>query len=244
MHDSISQVIGRHLWGTRCMKVIHSGKGGEHDGAPHPAAGNVVANMSDFGLVGLLTPEAGLMVAENQGHTAPEYFLWVDKRTGVATPPAQDSFLMLRPELVRAVEVLAAEAGGAVRKIVPAYKIRARMAGGDALLLRVAPDLEKLLGGKPGATLYDEINQGLAAVQWRIDPPAKAPVTSVDSKAVDAQAAAAKAKLADLQKRLQAAVQAGDIRQAQADDTVRNVQAAIAATVAEASRPPARTVAR
>ena len=77
MHDYIRQVVGRHLWGTRCMKVIHSRSGGEHDGAPHPEAGSLVANMSDFGLVGLLAPEAGFPALEKQADAVPEYFLWV-----------------------------------------------------------------------------------------------------------------------------------------------------------------------
>ena len=88
--------------------------------------------------------------------------------------------------------------------------------------------------------LYDEINRGLAAAQWRIDPPPKAPAGGLDSKAVEAQVAAANAKMADLEKVLRAAVQAGNLHPAQAVDTLKNLQAAFAATLAEANRPPAQ----
>jgi hypothetical protein len=236
MHDYMSQVVGRHTWGTMCSDVFHSPVGAAPKGAPQPAADKIVVNMSDLCLAGLLTPQARFMANDR---AVPEYFLTVDKRSGTITPEARDTFIMLNPATVPAVEYLGYDANERLRKIVPGYKVRAKTEGGEGFLLRVAPDLEKLLGGKEGMKLYGEINKMLAAFQAKIDPPAGQPAADASGlkQEADAVAAAARAKLPELEKVLAAAVAGGTISKPQADETLKNLAAAIEATVDEAKNP-------
>ena len=216
LHVYVIGVLGRHLWGTRCIDVIHSEHGGQPPGAPAPGPERLVTEMSDFLLAGLLTPEAKFLSKDPKDKAVPEYFLVVDKRTGGETPEARDVYVKLSPQ-VAAVELLDYEAtgkAGKVRKIVPACKVRASLEGGEALLLRVSPDLEKLLGGPEGMKLYAEINAMLAN---------------------DAAAAArAKAKAGELKKVLDAGVAAGTLLKPQAEDTLARLTAAIDAAAAQA----------
>ncbi|MHC4983650.1 MAG: hypothetical protein ACYTF6_10885 [Planctomycetota bacterium] len=250
LHKYVINVLGRHVWGTRCIDVIHAPHGGEHPGAPRPGKDKIIVGMSDFLMAGLLTPEAKFLSKDPADREIPEYFMVVDKRTGGATPKLRDVFVMLGTS-IHAVEVLDAEAtkDTKVRKIVPGWKIRTKMEGGDGLLLRVPPDLQTLLGGEDGRGLYDQINRTMAELQWKLTPPAE-PASSAEEPVAEAEApkvtareveravAAAKVKLAELEKVLNAAAEAGSISQDQAADTIARLRAAIDATCKEA-RPPA-----
>lgn len=248
MHGYITKVVGRHLWGTRCFDVIHSIHGGAHNNAPRPRSDRLVVKTSNYVMIGLLTPEKKFFSKDPAAadRAIPEYFMVVDKRTAGGEGTPEDMFLMLHTN-VPAVEVLDAEAlpGAKVRKIVPGFKIRRRTSHGEGLLLRVSPDLTKLLGGEKGAKLYAEINALMAALQWKLTPPpqpneeekkpdVQPPATPVAAAEADKAVKAAKAKLAELQKTLSAAVKAGTISQAQAADTIDRLRAAIDATRKEA----------
>jgi len=237
MHKYVINVLGRHVWGTRSMDVIHAPNGGEHQNATRPGKDKPVVAMSDFLMAGLLTPEAKFLSKNPADREIPEYFMVVDKRSGGNTPEASDVYVMLSPK-VAAVELIDAEAtgkAGKVRKIVPPYKVRLKLEGGDAVLLRVAPDMETLLGGKGGLALYAKINQAMADLQWKLAEPA---ATAVSEKDVQAVVSAARRQVAELKGILGLAVRGGKISQAQADDTILRLAAAIDATVADAKAPP------
>lgn len=251
MHAYITGVLGRHLWGTRCLEVIHSVHGGAHRGAHTPNADRLVVKMSEFYLVGLLTPEKKFSSRKPGDRIVPEYLMLVDKRTSGGPATQRDVFVMLSTS-IPVVEVLDQQAvsGVKVRKIAPGWKIRTKMEHGDGLLLRIPPDVETLLGGKRGLALYHQINRTMAALQWKLTPPE--PADGGNKKAdpnpqpaklnpaeADRAAALAKAKLAELEKVLGAAVKAGTLPQAQAADTVNRLRAAIDATHKEAESPGA-----
>jgi len=144
---------------------------------------------------------------------------------------------------IAAVELLDPQAtrDAKIRKVVPAYKVRMKLTGSDARLLRVAPDMETLLGGSEGLALYAKINSALADLQWKVTPPTAAgapakPEADLPRNAVDAKnvVQAAKADAAKLAKILSTAVQAGTISKAQADDTLKRLSDAIDAAAADA----------
>jgi hypothetical protein len=247
MHKYVIDVLGRHLWGTRSMGVLHSVHGGAHNGAKGFDAGQLVVRAGEFVMVGLLTPEAKFGSKDPADKAVPEYFMVVDKRTGGNTPGARDAFVMLSTKIA-VVEFLDAEStvNAKIRRLVPGFKVRMKTEGSDARLLRVAPDLEKLLGGADGLKLYDQVNRTMAELQWKATPPAKEgetkaeadlPLTPVDARQIDQAVKAAKAKAAELEKLLAAAVKGGTISREQADDTLKRLNEAIDATAAEAKAP-------
>ena len=254
MHDYIRLVVGRHLWGTRCIDVIHSVHGGDHTNArwkivaPTFDAGQLVVRGSEFMMVGYLTPEKRFL-AKDTG--VPEYFLVIDKRTsGGDTPQRQPMAVMLSTK-VPVVEMLdeTAVKDARVRKLIPGWKVRMNSEGGEGLLLRVAPDLETLLGGPKGLKLYECINTTMAALQWKATPPAAAGKriaeghlahVRVDQKEIDKAVAAAEKDSAALATVLAAAVEVGAITATQAADTIQRLKAAMAATATEAAHPPAK----
>jgi len=244
LHTYVIKVLGRHVWGTRSMDVIHAPHGGEHTNATRPAKDKPVVAMSDYLMAGLLTPEAKFLSKDPADREIPEYFMVVDKRSGGNTPEARDVYVMLSPK-VAAVELIDAEAtgeAGKVRKIVPPYKVRLKLEGGDAVLLRVAPDLEALLGGKDGLSLYAKVNREMAELQWKLaeaaEPAEGKPAAAVAEREVQATVSAARKQVEELKGILGAAVKAGKISQAQAEDTIARLKAAIDATAADAKAPP------
>ncbi|MEN6663803.1 MAG: hypothetical protein ABFD85_07365 [Phycisphaerae bacterium] len=248
MHDYIRLVAGRHLWGCRSFGVLHSVHGGAHRDATVYDESQLVVRAAEFSLVGLLSPEKEFFAQSKQADYVPEYFLFVDKRTsGHDTPALRDAYVMLAAR-ISAVEVLDEQAvkGAAIRKIAPAFKVRFKTEGGQGLLLRVAPDMDELLGGPEGMAIYKQINATLASLQWQATAPAakgqpkpEAELTykPVDARTIDQAVAAAKAKTADLAKLLDAAAAAGKISKAQADDTLNRLNDAIDATSVEAKDP-------
>ncbi|MCE5277369.1 MAG: hypothetical protein ABFD92_12145 [Planctomycetaceae bacterium] len=256
MHQYIIHVLGRHVWGLRSMDVLHSVCGGAHKGAGVYDAGQLVLRGSEFTMVGLLTPEAKFYSDNAADREIPEYFMLVDKRTGGNIPEARPASIMLSPK-VSAVELIDANAtkDAKIRQIVPAFKVRLTMEGSYGVLLRVAPDIETLLGGPDGAKLYAKINTAMAALQAKATPPAPAgqtrlgaegpaakpegdlPLVKVNAAEVDKTIAAVKTDMAELAKALDAAVAAGKISKDQAVDTLKRLGEAIDATAAEAKDP-------
>ncbi|MCE5277368.1 MAG: hypothetical protein ABFD92_12140 [Planctomycetaceae bacterium] len=208
LHRYTIDVLGRHLWGTRSIEVL----GGEHASAKTFGPDQLVVAASENLMAGLLTPEVRFKAKDT---AVPEYILVVDKRVNFKPyepdkdPPAQESSVMLAAK-IPAVEVLDAEAtkDAKIRKIVPGFKVRFTASGGEAVLLRAAPDLEKLLGGKDALALYTQINTALAAAMQKPDEIAKA-------------VAAAKADAAKLRGLMK------DVDAAQAADTLKRLDAAI-----------------
>ncbi|MCE5326407.1 MAG: hypothetical protein LLG01_08305 [Planctomycetaceae bacterium] len=256
MHQYIIHVLGRHVWGLRSMDVLHAVCGGAHKGASVYDAGQLVLRGSEFTMVGLLTPEEKFYSANAADREIPEYFMLVDKRTGGSTPPARQVGIMLSPK-VSAVELIDANAtkDAKIRQIVPAFKVRVNMEGSYGVMLRVAPDMETLLGGPEGAKLYAKINTAMAALQAKATPPAPAgqtklgaegpaakpeadlPLVKVDAGEVDKTVAAAKTDATALAKVLDAAATAGKISKEQAADTIKRLNDAIDATAAETKDP-------
>lgn len=244
MHRYAIDVLGRHLWGTRSYDVLHSSAGGRHPDASNYDASQPVVRATDDTLVGLLTPEKRFLAKDT---AVPEYLLFVDKRQGATTPEARDSYLMLR-ENIPAVELLDPEAtvDAKIRKIVPGFKVRMKIEGSDARLLRVAPDLEALLGGPEGLKAYDRANKALLALQWQATPPARkgqptdqASLTAKPVADAEIRAAvdAAKAAAAEVGRALDAAVRAGTISADQKADTLQRLADSIAAAASDAKAP-------
>jgi hypothetical protein len=212
-HTYIRRVAGRHLWGTRCLGVLHSATGGKHPRATTYGKGELVTDASPWSLVGLLTPENRFYQKERG---LPEYLMVVDKRTGGGTPAERELFVRLAAS-VPVVEVLDYDAidrePGAPRKVVPGWKITFRTGGGDAALLRHNVDeLKKLLGGEQGLSLYTETNAAL----------------------LERNLTVARAKAAQLGTVLDAAVKAEIVSRAQADDVVKRLETSVAAAEQEA----------
>jgi hypothetical protein len=256
----VADVVGRHLWGTRCFEVIHSIHGGGHRKAINPRSDRLVAKTSNFVLVGMLSPEAKFYAAKDDPNAVPEYFMIVDKRA-LDGNDLDDLYVMLSPK-VPVLEMLdeQALATAKVRKLVPGYKFRRRTEPGEGVLLRVSPDLDKLLGGKAGLELYAAINQQLASLQWKIDPP-DTPEVAAAKPAGEATAkpgqpapgsaapritaaqgagvlANVKGKIGELQQILAAAVRAGTISKEQAADTIQRLNEAVDATAKDLQPQP------
>ena len=253
IHDYIRLVIGRHLWGCRGIDVIHSIHGGDHTyakhkiQAPRPHAGQLVVRMSEFFLVGLLTPEKRFFAKDT---AIPEYFMILDKRTSShGAPERMDTYVMLSKKMP-VVEMLdeTATKDANVRKLIPGARIRMKTEGGDGLLVRVCPDIDTLLGGKEGVDLYTRINNVLADLEWKHTPPAAAgkpvaegllKIIAVDAKEIARAVEVAKKHVVALEKVLAAAVKAGTISEAQAADTIKRLKDTIATAADEASKVPA-----
>jgi hypothetical protein len=250
MNDFVRLVAGRHLWGCRSYGVIHSRLGGWHRGAQHPRADRLVTRTSEYVMVGMLDPEKKFFAELKkpaEKRAVPEYFMVLDKRTtGHGNGSPMDLFVSLATS-VPVVELLDATAvkGATIRKLVPGCRIRARTLHGEGFLLRVAPDIEKLLGGKGGLKIYQGINGTLAGLLSEYDPPYKAgdgpKKPDVKPKArpsadVAGTIAGTRKAAAVLAGHLARRVAAGDIPKAQADDTIRRLHAAIDATAADCAR--------
>ncbi|MCE5277370.1 MAG: hypothetical protein ABFD92_12150 [Planctomycetaceae bacterium] len=253
LHDYIRLVVGRHLWGTRCINVIHSIHGGDHSKerwkiqAPTFAADQLVVRGSEWMMVGLLTPEKRFLAKDTE---VPEYFLVIDKRTSGGGAPERRAAYVMFSDRTPVFEMLdeTAVKDAPIRKLVPGWKFRMNSQGGEGVLLRVAPDLEQLLGGKKGLALYAAINKTMGQLQWKVSPPCpagqkieedKLTHVAIEGKVIDAAVAQARKDRDALAKLLDAAVSAGKLTKAQTDDTLKRLDESIAATAAQAKTPPA-----
>ncbi|MHC4983415.1 MAG: chitobiase/beta-hexosaminidase C-terminal domain-containing protein [Planctomycetota bacterium] len=162
----ITSVVGRHLWGNRCLTVVHAhGDGTAPAYASRPAKGAIVEDIDQATLAGLLMPEADFYAETEK--KVPLYAMVVDKRSSrrdVHKP--RTARISFGPD-VKLVEVLARKTGteaDEIRKIEPPWSVPLKLLAGDGILLRLNPEgVEELFG--PGGREYVTAVESIGALR-------------------------------------------------------------------------------
>jgi len=99
------QVVGRHLWGTRCAGVYHfPGNGDSPKGHLVPGAGQAVVKIEGALMAGVLMVEKKFL--SKDATKVPDYVMLVDKRTSRSGPPPERETWIELAAAIPVVEIL------------------------------------------------------------------------------------------------------------------------------------------
>jgi hypothetical protein len=134
----VASVIGPRVVGQRCAGVFHTAGPETADKALTPGPGQLIEQMSDALLAGVLVPEKRLKA----GRDDPDYVLLVDKRTitpDQEEPPVRAVQIKFGPS-VQTVTILSADTTSRAaikRHFRDSRTLRLRMGAGEGVLLKV-----------------------------------------------------------------------------------------------------------
>jgi hypothetical protein len=172
VHLYIRKVAGRHIWGTRCVGVLHSEVDNIPKGQAPAGPGKLVESMDQNLLAGFHVPEAEFEdFKEGPFERAPLYCMVVDTRVSKnADPGRKDRTVQVRfHRCITHVEVFpkeAAEGPVKIRPIEPGACASLFLLSGDGLFLRLNPPLDELLG--PLAEPYLAVNRKMTELGARL----------------------------------------------------------------------------